>query len=119
MAVDSGKEGDSASIDQATPHKSVQENSPGCDQDEGSKVLEKTDDAKTFALQFAQTIRGGCLLEATEGISYPKGGAGLGGCETNEIPAICNNCQQMTDKKESGQGRDRTGDTRIFSPCAA
>ncbi len=86
MAVDSGKEGDSASIDQATPHKSVQENSPGGDQDEGSKVLETTDHAKTFALQFAQTIRGGCLLEATEGNCHPKGGVGLGGCETSESP---------------------------------
>ena len=55
-------------------------------------------------------------MEATEGISHPKGGAGLDGCETKEIPAICNVCQQMADEKESGQGRDRTGDTRIFSP---
>jgi len=65
------------------------------------------------------TIRGGCLLEATEGISHPKGGVGVGGCETNEMSVICNVCQQIADEKESGQGRDRTGDTRIFSPCAA
>ena len=46
----------------------------------------------------------------------PQGGVGLGGCGTNESPVICIVCQQMADKKESGQGRDRTGDTRIFSP---
>ena len=55
-------------------------------------------------------------MEATEGNCHPKGGVGLGGCETSESPVICIVCQQMADKKESGQGRDRTGDTRIFSP---
>jgi hypothetical protein len=85
IAVDSGKEGDSASSDQETPNKSVQEISPRSVQDEASQVLETTDHAKTFALQFAQTHRGGCLLEATGGISHPKGGVGLGRCETSDL----------------------------------
>jgi len=76
IAVDSGKEGDSASSDQETPNKSVQEISPRSVQDEASQVLETTDHAKTFALQFAQTHRGGCLLESTEGNCHPKGGLG-------------------------------------------
>jgi hypothetical protein len=49
-------------------------------------------------------------------ICTPKSSATCGRQKTIKLPVICNVCQQMADKKESGQGRDRTGDTRIFSP---
>jgi hypothetical protein len=44
----------------------------------------------------------------------PQRGAKVGECETSEMSVICNVWQQIADEKESGQGWDRTGDTRIF-----
>ena len=53
---------------------------------------------------------------AVDDICTPKRSIAGAEQKTNELPVICNVCQQMADKKESGQGRVRTADTRIFSP---
>ena len=102
--------------DPETPIRSIPECASGSEQSGGHQTHETIESDKTFAHQFAQTHRGGCLLGAADDICNPKRCRAGAEHKINELPVICNVCQQMADKKESGQGRARTADTRIFSP---
>jgi integrase len=56
---------------------------------EGARAHAEIESAKTFALQFAQTHRGGCLSGATDDKCTPKSSRTGDEQKTNELPVIC------------------------------
>jgi len=65
----------------------------------------RSQDANLFALQFAQTIRGGGHLEAEGGGETPKGVVHEQLPESPVKSGLNGDCQQMAEEKQSGQGR--------------
>ncbi len=93
-----------------------QEQAQEAPENEAPSLVEIVEDAKTFALQFAQTDRGECHLGSDDGSETPEGVVTGSLPQTLYLSGFSGDCQSMTDKKESSPGWARTTDTRINSP---
>ena len=92
------------SNDQESPKKPTPKAATRSDQIEGLQSHETIESDKTFALQFAQTHRGGCLLGAVDDICTPKSSIAGDKQKTNDLPGICNVVSRWLTKKKVVRG---------------
>ena len=115
-AIDSEREPKPKNKGKPESPSETHETAQRAESDAGDLERKETKDAKTFALQFAQTIRGGGHLEAGGGNDTPEGVVSGPLPQTLDLSGFSGDCQQMADKNESSPGWARTTDTRINSP---